>query len=242
MVANVVRWWTIGEPDRGDCPWCGELFRFEVMEAWLEDRAFVFDACCEVAHEAGLEELRDASRATWVALLRDAGLSVRSVAPDCTGWRMDYGLTLAPIAWAEAKAFVLEHHRHNRPPAGWRWGHAVYNGGDLVGVALVGRPVARRLDPTQVVEVNRCCVLESDPAAIVWNACSMLYAAAAREAKRRGFSRIVTYTLESERGTTLRAAGWSPTTTTRGGSWDRAGRRRTDQAATCPKVRWERQL
>jgi hypothetical protein len=41
-----------------------------------------------------------------------------------------------------------------------------------------------------------------------WNYCSMLYAHSAREAERRGFSRIITYIRDDEEGISLRAAGW----------------------------------
>jgi hypothetical protein len=78
----------------------------------------------------------------------------------------------------------------------------------------------------------------------------MLYAAVAREARRRGFQHIISYTadsdeaatLASELGTSLKAAGWVPEHPTRGGSWNRPSRPRRDAAPTCPKVRWGRSL
>jgi hypothetical protein len=106
---------------------------------------------------------------------------------------------------------------------------------------MVGRPVARLLDHTRVVEVNRVCIAELEPE-LVWNACSMLYAAAAKEARRRGFETIVTYTLEDERGSALRACGWTAAALTRGGSWNRTSRPREDKAPTGRKVRWELEL
>ena len=41
------------------------------------------------------------------------------------------------------------------------------------------------------------------------NACSCLYAAAARRAKKEGYSNIITFILQSEPGISLRAAGWT---------------------------------
>lgn len=70
----------------------------------------------------------------------------------------------------------------------------------------------------------------------------MLYSAAAKEAKRRGFRKVITYTLEEESGHALRAAGWTAEARTRGGSWNRPGRARKDTAPTTPKIRWSRTL
>jgi hypothetical protein len=55
-----------------------------------------------------------------------------------------------------------------------------------------------------------------------------------------GYKRVVTYTLASETGSSLRAAGFVPVATSRGGSWSRKDRPRQDNAFTVPKVRWER--
>ncbi len=40
------------------------------------------------------------------------------------------------------------------------------------------------------------------------NVCSFLYGAAARAAAAMGYNRIITYTLDSENGASLRASGW----------------------------------
>lgn len=102
----------------------------------------------------------------------------------------------------------------------------------MVGCAIVGRPVCRNVDWHRVVEVLR---LATDGTA---NACSLLYAACRRIAREMGFSRIMTYTLENEPGTSLRAAGWRFDGLTAGGSWDCPGRRREQKAPTCRKQRW----
>ena len=223
------------------CRYCGEEARLEVMEIW--DRDFTVDACCEGAYESWSWRKEDWTRDQWRAFFADAGFPCRGVPADLGRHLVvDWGLHLVAVTCAEAKAFVREHHRHNRPPVSWRWGHGIANGQELVGVAMVGRPVARAIDHQTAVEVNRLCVKEMDPPELKWNACSQLYGAAAREAKRRGFQKILTYTLETEAGTALRAVGWKPVAKTKGGSWNTPARPRATKAPTCRKVRWEREL
>ncbi len=113
-------------------------------------------------------------------------------------------LTLRPITLAEGRHFVGIHHRHNGPPVTWKFGVGITCDGELVGVAMAGLPKARTLmqsDP-YLLEVNRTCT-NGTP-----NANSMLYGAIARAAKALGYRRLITYTLESEPGVSLRAAGW----------------------------------
>lgn len=142
-------------------------------------------------------------------------------------------LNLRPITFKEAKAFIANHHRHHGIPQGWLWGHGVENEhGELIGVATVGRPVARMLDDGYTAEVTRLCTDGTK------NACSILYAAARRAAEAKGFRRVLTYILESEDGTSLKAAGWHFLAATSGGSWNRDGRARTDKHPIIPKQRW----
>ncbi|WP_375782545.1 XF1762 family protein [Silvibacterium bohemicum] len=68
----------------------------------------------------------------------------------------------------------------------------------------------------------------------------MLYGYACREAFEHGYERVVTYTRRHEIGSSLRAAGFVPVATSRGGKWNRRGRKRADKRSTGPKVRWER--
>lgn len=234
--------------DLVECPLCGEAFELDVLEWWPADRAFLLWACCEDIHEEAAAALRDGPRRDVAEWFRQHGVTCRQTYADLDCLHVDPGLELGPVELKEAKAFVRAHHAHvgedgeQHPPCGWRWGHGVRNGGDLVAVAMVGRPVARLLDDGTRVEVNRVCVRRDVPAALTWNACSMLYGAAAREAKRRRFETVLTYTLEDEAGTTLRAAGYVPVATTRGGPWGRKDRPRAVNAPTCRKVRWERSL
>jgi hypothetical protein len=73
------------------------------------------------------------------------------------------------------------------------------------------------------------------------NACSILYAAAARAAKAMGYMRIITYIFETEPGTSLRGAGWTQDPGTYGGqTWaNRPGRKDVN---TVPKGRWSLEL
>lgn len=144
------------------------------------------------------------------------------------------GLELQPITFKEACRFVDKHHRHHDPPQGWKFGIAINDGSQVVGVITVGRPVARHLDDGWTLEVNRCCVLEG-----VKNGCSMLYGAAWRAAKAMGFRRLITYTLAEESGASLTAAGWRDVYRTKGGKWDKPSRPRVDTAPTGQKTLWE---
>lgn len=132
-------------------------------------------------------------------------------------------LTVAPIAFAEAAEFVRLHHRHHTPPQGHKFSIAAMLGEQLVGVAIVGRPVARARDNGLTLEVTRLC---TDGTA---NACSFLYGAAARATFALGYQRVGTYILKSEPGTTLKAAGWKLIGEVKGGSWSRASRPRVSK-------------
>ena len=114
------------------------------------------------------------------------------------------GLTMTPCFLTAAIAFVKQHHRHNKPPVGGLFAAAVRHGNVLVGVAIVGRPVARRFQDGVTCEITRCCVLPDAPK----NVPSMLYGAAWRAARALGWQRMITYTLQSESGASLRGAGW----------------------------------
>jgi hypothetical protein len=109
-----------------------------------------------------------------------------------------------PLTLPQANVVIEKIHRHHgKLPGGFAWfavGAVVE--GNIVGVALAGRPTNRNNDDGQTVEVQR---VATDGAQ---NACSALYGACARAAKAIGAARIITYTLESEPGGSLRASGW----------------------------------
>lgn len=142
-------------------------------------------------------------------------------------------LTVVPCDFAEANAFVSKHHRHHKPIPGAKFSVAVSRDGEVVGVAMVGRPVARMLDDGWTLEVNRVATDGTR------NACSILYAAAWRAARAMGYRKLVTYILGSEPGTSLRAAGWKCIGEAGGGSWGRDSRPRVDKHPTQGKMRYE---
>jgi hypothetical protein len=133
----------------------------------------------------------------------------------------------------EANAFVERLHRHHKPVVGHLFSLGATLNDELVGVAIVGRPVARLRDDGLTAEVTRLCT-DGTP-----NACSFLYGAAARAAFALGFRRIGTYILASEPGTSLTGAGWRLIGETKGGSWSRPSRGRTDKHPTEPKLLFE---
>lgn len=113
-------------------------------------------------------------------------------------------LTVVPVTFRQACSFIEQHHRHHRPPRGLKFALGVADGSRLVGVATVGRPVARHLDDGRTVEVTRTCTNGAP------NANSMLYGAAWRAARAMGYQRLITYTQDGETGASLRAAGLHP--------------------------------
>jgi hypothetical protein len=142
-------------------------------------------------------------------------------------------LRLQPITKAEADAFVRLHHRHHQPSVGWKFGVAVNDGTKVVGVVVVGRPVARHNDNGLTLEVTRCCTDGTK------NAASMLYGAAWRATKALGYQRLITYTLASEPGTSLAAAGWTCLYEVAGRSWSCKSRPRVDTHPLQNKLCWE---
>src|SRR5437667_354350 len=124
-------------------------------------------------------------------MIPPAGGSLRE--GPCAG-TYDPAVQIVPITFRDACAFIRQHHRHHGAPVGGKFWLAVAEQGAVVGVLVAGRPVARRLDDHQTLEVTR---LATDGTR---TACSMLYGAARRIAKEMGYSRIVTYTLASEPG------------------------------------------
>lgn len=142
-------------------------------------------------------------------------------------------MMVVPITLAEANAFVRRHHRHHKPVPGCKFVLAVADGNEVVGVAVVGRPVSRHLDDGWTLEVNRTCTTE------VKNANSMLYGATWRATRALGYRRLITYTLPSESGASLRGAGWRVVGECGGGSWSRLSRPRVDRHPLQGKLLWE---
>ena len=144
-------------------------------------------------------------------------------------------LDVVPITLAEANAFVEQNHRHHEKTAGHKFSVAVADteNGEIVGVAIVGRPVSRHLDNGWTLEVNRLCTDGTK------NACSMLYAAAWRAARAMGYKKLITYILDSESGTSLKAAGWKCIGQAGGLRWTGKRRPQVDLYPAQMKIKWE---
>ena len=120
-------------------------------------------------------------------------------------------LNIRPMKLKDANVHVAMFHRHNTPVQGAKWAIGCYDGDRLCGVAICGQPVSRHLDDGETIEARRVCTDGTR------NACSCLYGACARIAKEFGYGRIITYILESEPGTSLKASGWVCVKTDAGG-------------------------
>lgn len=144
-------------------------------------------------------------------------------------------IQLQPIGLRAANAYVKEVHRHHDPVTGHKFSVSIVDAdGAIHGVGIAGRPKSRELEKQGYIEVVR---VATDG---VTNGCSMLYGSLRRAAIALGYdkAKIVTYTLLSESGASLRAAGWIEDGTTAGGSWSRDGRTRADHHPLEPKRRW----
>lgn len=141
-------------------------------------------------------------------------------------------LQIVPIEFSEACAFIRCHHRHHRPPQGHKFSIAAAAGDKVVGVAVVGRPVARRLDNGWTLEVTRLCT-DGTP-----NVCSKLYAACWRVTREMGYRELITYILDTEKGVSLRAAGWTSLGKAGGISWNVPSRPRVDKNPAQLKIKY----
>ena len=144
---------------------------------------------------------------------------------------------IIPLSLKEANTYVANYHRHHGKVQGYKFAvGAIDRNNELHGVAIAGRPVARFLDDGRTLEVTRLCTDGTI------NLCSFLYSACARIAKEMGYKKIITYILETEPGTSLRAAGWICTGKAGGQSWNNKCRKRNDNEYTfINKLRWEKE-
>ena len=143
-------------------------------------------------------------------------------------------MNIQPVSLAIANTFVNAWHRHSRAVVGHLFSLGLFDDDfGLHGVAIVGRPVARALDDGHTAEVTRCATDGTR------NACSMLYAAACRESRQRGYQRVITYTLASETGASVRAAGFRFSGYVTGKQWNNPSRPRRLREVK-DRRRWER--
>ena len=156
-------------------------------------------------------------------------------------------LTAKPISLTESNIFVAEHHRHHLPVTRDKFRVACEVDGKIVGVANVGNPVARKLCDGYTLEVTRLCTDGTK------DVCSFLYSRCARICKEMGYKKIITYILETEDGTSLKASGWHLDKENAGGvSWNMPSRPReveihtlfgtVEKYSLCLKQRWCKEL
>jgi hypothetical protein len=148
-------------------------------------------------------------------------------------------LITIPITIKEANEFVFNFHRHNRPVTGGKFAIGAEWDGKMVGVVIVGRPIARLLNDDYTAEVYRTCTSPGAPP----NTNSFLYGAAWRASKAMGYRKLITYTLQTESGASLRGAGWKVVGEVKpSGNWGSSKRKREWQPIFGQlKLRWETQ-
>ena len=231
------------------CFWCGEPEVLEISDIWVGGE-YVLHTCC-----AGLLERISADMADDPAWGRDllrrlgaellTGQRLRRVCDDTgTVTLLDFKLQVRPISFRDAAQFVAKHHAHCGPPLMHRFSLGVWNGRWLLmGVVIVGSPVARALMGRNLVEATRVCVRRDTEPMLRDGCCSKLYAAAAQGAERAGYCKIITYLRADEDGASVRAAGWVKEADVRGRGWHSAHRPRGDgNNAFIDKARWSRTL
>lgn len=145
---------------------------------------------------------------THVSPLCESGTCLSDETPSSSRMKAAYALRqggklkVVPLHLRQANELVAKLHRHHKPIRVAKFSIGVSKNGELVGAAICMRPACRALDDGKTIEV---CRLATDG---TFNACSLLYSTCARIAKLMGFSKAQTYLLDSEPGTSLKAAGW----------------------------------
>lgn len=169
-------------------------------------------------------------------------------------------ITIRWVTQKRANAFVAQHHSHNDPVRGDLFRAGAFLDSELIGVGIVGRPVARMLNDGLTAEVLRICTDGVERRVAARNGtehtlpvCATLYAVLARVWACYG-TRLITYTLAREEASALKGLGWKQAAQVgpagpRG--WSRDGRERAQERYTLlgeqerrpihdePKIRWE---
>ena len=163
-------------------------------------------------------------------------------AEKCAGlYKEEMSRHIAPITLKEANQFVTDHHRHHDSVTGCKFAVGLYKSvkgrETLIGTAICGRPVSRVLDNGLTLEINRLCVTDKD------NSCSMLYGACCRIAKEMGYRKVITYVLETEPGTSLKASNFVLEDAHCGGkNWSGKRKRSNNSSPEVLKQRWAKML
>jgi hypothetical protein len=143
-----------------------------------------------------------------------------------------------PLNLKEANKFVKEHHRHLTECRGHRFSLGALFKDKIIGVVIVGRPINRYLDEKLNAEILRNCVLEDAPK----GACSFLYSKAIKVWQAQGGKKIITYTLITEPGSSLKAVNFNVAAKTRffKNGWQNRKNRKIYKPIQ--KIRWEKFL
>ena len=115
-------------------------------------------------------------------------------------------LQVVPMTLREANDFVVNFHRHNTRTArnGGKFAIGASYNGQLVGIAIVGNPISATFMDGFTAEILRTCTRPDAPR----NTNSFLYGACWRVWRAMGGMKLITYTLQTESGASLRGAGW----------------------------------
>ena len=151
-------------------------------------------------------------------------------------------LSIIPLSLKEANEFVTKYHRHNKKCAGHKFSIGAVYKNEIVGVVIVGRPVARKLDNRFTLEINRNCVLDTAPK----GTCSFLYSRAIKIWQTMGGKKIITYTLETESGSSLKAVNFNKETTVqtfkKNTGWTTRTNRIWQEVQATPRIRWGKEF
>lgn len=217
-----------------NCPYCGEPQLLE-LEVWGHD--WLPLPCCEAAQA----EWAEADPRELFTALTAESMPIRGVLDGRLDFYLETRILQGSEDWQLVREMVAEYHRHNDPPQGWYFGVGCYNGPTLVGVASVGRPVARGYVHKPICEVTRNCTWDNQ--GLERHAASKLYGHCAREARRRGYQKIITYTYAEETAASVRAAGWVCEAGVKARKWScRSRPRRSRASESKDKLRWAKVL
>ena len=147
--------------------------------------------------------------------------------------------TVIPLSLKEANEFVIKHHRHNKKCLTHKFSIGAEYKEEIIGVAMCGKPIARRLDERYTLEVYRVCIKDPPPK----NACSFLYGRCWRIWQSMGGKKILTYTLAEESGSSMKGVGWKKVSKTKpckvGKGWTTRKNRVWQPVNSQLKFRWE---
>jgi hypothetical protein len=148
-------------------------------------------------------------------------------------------LEIVPFTLREANEFVEAFHRHNGRTArnGGKFAIGLRHGTDLVGVAIVGNPLSAKYMDGFTAEVLRTCTRPEAPLGAV----SKLYAVCWRAWQALGGRKLITYTLQTESGSSLKGAGWRIVGQSKpiGDNWNKQDWRQWQPIYGQKKFRWE---